>query len=54
MTGLVQSFSERQGPDHPPLWLLVRTPSAIRAELASKRAEHSLSYADVIVYIFDI
>ena len=31
----------RQGPDLCPLWLLVRTPSAIRPELAFSRAEHS-------------
>ena len=30
-----------------PLWLLVGTPSAIRPELASRRAEHSLPYSDV-------
>ena len=30
----------RQGPDLRPLWLLVGTPSAIRPELASRRAEH--------------
>ena len=44
----------RQGPDLRPLWLLVGTPSAIRPELVSRRAEHSLSYSDVTIYIFDI
>ena len=42
----------RQGPDLRPLWLLVGTPSAIRPELAFSRAEHSLSYLDVTIYIF--
>ena len=41
-----------QGPDYRPLWLLVGTPSAIRPELASRRAEHSLPYLDVTIYIF--
>ena len=37
------------------LSLLVGTPSANRPELASRRAEHSLPYADVtILYIFEI
>ena len=44
----------RQGPDLRPLWLLVGTPSAIRPELASRRAEHSLPYSDVTIYIFAI
>ena len=44
----------RQGPDLRPLWLLVGTPSAIRPELAFSRAEHSLSYSDVTIYIFAI
>ena len=43
-----------QGPDLRPLWLLVGTPSAIRLELASRRAEHSLPYSDVTIYIFAI
>ena len=38
----------------PPLWLLVGTPSAIRPQLASRQAEHSLPYLDVAIYIFDI
>ena len=42
----------RQGPDLRPLWLLVGTPSAIRRELASRRAEQSLPYSDVTIYIF--
>ena len=42
----------RQGPDLRPLWLLVWTPSAIRPELAFSRAEHSLPYSDVTVYIY--
>ena len=37
-----------------PLWLLVGTPSAIRPELAFSRAEHSLPYSDVTIYIFAI
>ena len=41
----------RQGPDLRPLWLLVGTPSAIGPELASRRAEHSLPYSDVTIYI---
>ena len=41
----------RQGPDLRPLWLLVGTPSAIRPELAFSRAEHSLPYSDVTIYI---
>ena len=43
-----------QGPDLFPLWLLVGTPSAIRPELVSRRAEHSRPYSDVAKYIFDI
>ena len=42
----------RQGPDLCPLWLLIGTPSAIRPELASRRAEHSRPYSDVAKYIF--
>ena len=42
-----------QGPDLRILWLLVGTPSAIRTELASRRAEHSLPYPDMFyVYQF--
>ena len=44
----------RQGPDLRPLWLLVATPTAIRPELASRRAEHSLPYTDVTIYILAI
>ena len=44
----------RQGPDLRPHWLLVGTPSAIRPELAFSRAEHSLPYSDVTIYIFAI
>ena len=44
----------RQGPDLRPLWLLVGTPSAIRPELAFSRAEHSLPFSDVTIYIFAI
>ena len=44
----------RQGPDLRPLWLLVGTPSAIRTELAFSRAEHSLPYSDVTIFIFAI
>ena len=42
----------RQGPDLCPLWLLVGTPSAIKPELASRRAEHSLPYSDLLNKIF--
>ena len=42
----------RQGPDLRPLWLFVGTPSAIRPELAFSRAEHSLPYSDVTIYIY--
>ena len=41
MTGLVQTSSE------------VIVPSAIRSEFATKLVEHSLSHADITVYIFD-
>ena len=34
------------------LWLLVGTPSAIRHDLASRRAEHKLPYSNVTIYIF--
>ena len=44
----------RQGSDLRPLWLLVGTPSAIRPELTFSRAEHSLPYSDVNIYIFAI
>ena len=44
----------RQGPNIRPLWLLDGTPSAIRPELAFSRAEHSLPYSDVTIYIFAI
>ena len=44
----------RQGPDLRPLWLLVGTPSAIRPELASRRAGPSLSYSDDFWYIIFI
>ena len=49
-----KSPQRRQGPDLRPLWLLVGTPSAIRPELAFSRAEHSLPYSDVTIYIFAI
>ena len=42
----------RQGLDLRSLWLLVGTPSAIRPDLASRRAEYSLPYSDVTIYIF--
>ena len=42
----------RQGPVLRPLLLLVGTPSVIRPELAFSRAEHSLPYSDVTIYIF--
>ena len=44
----------RQGPDLITIWLLVGIPSAIRPELASSRAEHSLPYSDVTIYNFAI
>ena len=44
----------RQGPALCPLWLLVGTSSATRPELAFSRAEHSLPYSDVTIYIFAI
>ena len=44
----------RQGPYLRPLWLLVGTPWAIRPELAFSRAEHSLPFSDVTIYIFAI
>ena len=44
----------RQGSDLRPLWLLVGTPSAIRPKLVFSRAEHSLPYSDVTIYIFAI
>ena len=44
----------QQGSDLCSLCLLVWTPSAIRPELISRRAEHILSYSDVAIYIFDI
>ena len=37
-----------------PLLLLVGAPSAIRPELAFRRAEHSRPNSDVAKYIFDI
>ena len=49
---LSKSPQRRQCLDLRPLWLLVGTPSAIRPELASRRAEHSLPYSDVTIYIF--
>ena len=42
----------RQGHDLRPLWFLVGTPSATRPELAFSRAEHSLPYSDVNIYIY--
>ena len=44
----------RQGPDLLPLWLLVGDSFSHIPELASRRAEHSLPYTDVTIYIFDI
>ena len=52
MNSLVQTSSEATGHDLCPLWLLVGTPLAIRPELAPRRAEHSLYYSDVAIYIF--
>ena len=45
MTGLVQTSAEAKR-------LLVGTPLAIRRELASRGAEHSLPYSDVTIYIY--
>ena len=44
---LSKPHQRQQGPTLCPLWLLVGTPSAIRPELASRRAEHSLPFSDV-------
>ena len=49
-----KSPQREQGLDLRPLWLSVGTSSAIRPELAFSRAEHSLSYSDVTIYIFAI
>ena len=43
----------RQGSDLRPLWLLFGTPSAIIPELAFSRAEHSLPFSDVTIYILN-
>ena len=43
----------RQGIDPRLLWLLVRTPSVIWTELASRRAVHNILWR-IPVYIFDI
>ena len=51
---LDQTSSEGQSPYLRPLWLLVVTLKAIRPQLASRWAYHSLSYVDVSAYIFDI
>ena len=52
MTGLVLTSSEatRSWSSFP--MIVIRTPSTIRPELASRRAEHSLPYSDVTTYIF--
>ena len=52
MTVLSKPPQRWQGPDLRPLWLLVGTPSAIKPELTSRRAEYSLPYSDVTIYIF--
>ena len=52
MTGLSKPPQRRQGPDFRSLLLLVETVSAIRPELTSKWAEHSLPDANVTVYLF--
>ena len=44
----------RQGSDLRPLWLLVGTPSAIRPQLASRQAEHSLPIRMPLYIFFDI
>ena len=48
---LSKPTQRRQGPNRPSDYF-VGTPSAIRPELASRRAEHSLSYSDVAIYIY--
>ena len=48
MTGLVRTSSDATRSWSSSSYLLVGTPSAIRPELAFSRAEHSLSFSDVI------
>ena len=52
--GLVQPPQRRQDPDSGPLWLLVRIPSVLGPELASRWAEYSLLWRMSLLYIFDI
>ena len=54
MMDLSKPRQRRLGPDLRPLWLSFGTTSAIRPELPSRRAEHSLPYSDVTIYIFDM
>ena len=42
----------RHGPDPLPLWLFVGTPSVIRPEFVSRRAEHIMPYSVVAIYIY--
>ena len=42
----------RQGPDPRPLWLLVGNPLFLGPELASRRAEHRFTLADVFIYFW--
>ena len=42
----------RQGPNLRSFWLYVGSPSAIRPDLAFSRAEHSLPYSYVTIYIY--
>ena len=52
MTGLVQtSLEATRSWSSSPLIVRVRTPSAIRPELASRRPEHSLLYSDVAIFL---
>ena len=52
MTGLVQTSSEATRSWSSSPLIVSRTPAAIRPELAFSRAEHSLPYSDVTLYIF--
>ena len=54
MTGLVQTSSEATRSWSSSPLIVIGTPSVIRPELAFSRAEHSLSYSDVTIYIFVI
>ena len=49
---LPKPSQRRRRPDFRPVLLLIGTPSAIRPELASRRAEHSQPYSDVTIFYF--